>query len=179
MLQIDKTALVLVDIQNNLARVMSGKEELFDNLAKLVQGAKVLDIPILWMEQVPEKLGSTIDQLAELLYDNRPISKSSFSCCGNEEFREKVDLLEQTQYLVAGIECHVCVYQTVMDLMEMGKETYIVADATSARTVENKQIGIDRMVSEGAILTSVEMALFEILAKAEGGKFKEMVKIVK
>lgn len=180
MLNINDTALVVIDVQGKLAQLMYQKEILFANLERIIKGAKVLELPILWTEQVPEKLGQTTPQIAELLAGcARPISKASFSCCGHAPFMEALKTFNRKQVLVTGIEAHICVYQTTLDLLNLGYEVQVVTDAVSSRIGANKQIGLDRMKEAGATLTSTEMALFELLRVAEGAKFKEITKIVK
>lgn len=179
MLTIDNTALLIIDVQGNLAEVMYEKESLFGNLRKLVLGAKVLGLPIVWAEQIPEKLGKTITQLSELLPDINPIAKNTFSCMCNEHLQEAVAATGRRKILVCGIEAHICVYQTVRDLLGSGYQAQVVVDAVSSRTEVNKSIGIEKMRSHGADITSVETALFELLQVAEGAKFKEILKIVK
>lgn len=179
MLTTDTTVLVVVDVQGNLAHTMYEKQILFENLAKMVKGARVLNIPIILTEQNPTKLGSTIPEIAELLCGVEPLSKLSFSCCGDTVFLEQLAATKREQVLIAGIETHVCVYQTAMDLLERGYAVQIVADAVSSRTAHNREIGMERMKAEGIRLTSTEMALFELMRVAEGPQFKEMLKIVK
>ena len=179
MFTVDKTALLIIDVQGKLAQLMHDKKALFDNLGRIVRGVKTLEIPILWAEQNPEGLGPTIPAIAEQLPELDPIAKTSFSCCGSEDFIEALSWVSRKQILVVGIEAHVCVYQTVMDLLERGYEVQVVADAVSSRTLENKKIGLKKMTGAGAGITSVETALFEILRVAKGEKFKEILKIVK
>lgn len=179
MLKREDTALVVVDVQGKLAQLMHNKEFLFENLQKVVKGVQAVGLPIIWVEQNPMGLGPTIPELAELLSDLQPISKLSFSCCGNEKFRQALEALGRKQVLVVGIETHVCVYQTTMDLLSLDYEVQVVADAVSSRTAENRQIGLERMRDAGAALTSTEMALFELLGAAKGPEFKEVLKIVK
>jgi len=180
MLTLKNTVLIVVDVQGRLAQVMHQKERLVENLQKVIQGAQVLDIPIIWNEQVPEKLGQTIPEIAQLLTNTtQAIPKTSFSCCGNPPFMEQLKALNRKQVLIAGIEAHVCVYQTSLDLLNLGYEVQVVSDAVSSRTPENKQIGLERMKEAGASLTSAETALFELLRTAEGPKFREITKIVK
>ena len=171
--------LLIVDIQGKLAHSMHEKEALFKNLQKLIKGAQILGIPILWTEQNPEGLGATIPEVAHLLSQIQPISKRSFSCCGNERFMQEFRELNRKQILLAGIETHICVYQTAIDLLDLGYEVQIVADAVSSRTAENKKVGLDKMKGRGASLTSAETALFELLKVAEGTKFTEVLKIVR
>ena len=177
MLDREKTALIVVDIQGNLAQAMSEKELLFENAEKIIRGVQVFNIPVLVTEQV--KLGSTIPVLTQFLGGVKPIVKESFSCCGDRRFMKELITLNRKQILIAGIEAHVCVYQTAMDLIKRGYEIYLVADAVSSRTIRNREIGIQKLKDSGAVLTSAEMALFELLKTAGDPKFKEIFKIVK
>jgi nicotinamidase-related amidase len=180
MLTTANTVLIIIDIQGKLAHLMFQKETLFANAEKIIQGAQVLEIPIIWTEQVPEKLGPTIPELAGLLAESvRPISKACFSCCDQPSFMAELAALDRRQVLLAGIETHICVYQTALDLLQAGYEVQVVADAVSSRTAENRQLGLQRMQAAGAILTSTEMALFELLRVAAGPKFKAINQIVK
>jgi nicotinamidase-related amidase len=179
MLKMENTVLVLVDIQGKLATLMYNKEEFFSNLARLIKGTKVLEIPIIWNEQLPDKLGRTIPEIKELLDGLTPLEKGTFSCCGNQDFMERIKSIDRRQVLLAGMETHVCVYQTALDLLPEGFEVHLVADAVSSRTLENRQTGIQAIKDLGARLTSVEMALFELLKVAEGDKFKQIIEIVK
>lgn len=179
MLKADNTCLLLIDVQEKLAAAMHAKESLIQNTVKLVQGARILGIPILWTEQNPKGLGSTVSEVSGLLNKGKPVEKLSFSCWGEEVFVRELASVERRQVLVAGIECHVCVYQTVADLCRAGYEVQVVADAVGSRTFENWGIGLERCKVSGASLTSVETALFELLKKAEGDHFKLMLKVVK
>jgi len=179
MLTVENTVLVVVDVQGKLSRLMHEKEKLFENLRKIIDGAQILENPIILTEQNPEGLGRTIPEIADLLPDVQPVSKFSFSCYGEKGFVEKLEALKRKQVLIVGIESHVCVYQTAMDLLGAGYEVQVVADAVSSRTAENRELGLEKMKSEGAKLTGVEMALFELLRVAEGVKFKGILKVVK
>jgi len=138
-----------------------------------------LGIPILWTEQNPEGLGPTIPEVANLLSGIKSVSKLSFSCCGNERFMEALRALNRNQVLLAGIEAHVCIYQTAVDLVNLGYEVQVVVDAVSSRTKENKLIGLERIREVGVSLTSTESVLFELLKVAKGSKFREILKVVK
>jgi nicotinamidase-related amidase len=173
------TALVLVDVQAKLAPAMHDKEALLENLRRLVQGVRILGVPILWTEQNPAGLGPTLPEIADLLPDQKPVSKFSFSCCGSEQFRNELSALNCKNMLIAGIEAHVCVYQTAADLIHLQCEVQIVADAVASRTPENRLIGLEKSKSVGACLTSTETVLFELLKDAKSEKFKEIIKIVK
>ena len=179
MLKIENTTLLIVDIQGNLAHLMHGKELLFKNVQKLIKGIQILGIPILWVEQNPRGLGPTIPEIADILSNIKPISKMSFSSCRNDRFLQALNALNRKQVLIAGIEAHVCVYQTAAELVDIGYEVQVVTDAVSSRNMENKEIGLQRMRDSGVSLTSVETALFELLKVAEGEHFREILKIVK
>jgi nicotinamidase-related amidase len=179
MLKMDNAVLVIVDVQGKLATLMYNREEFFANIVKMAQGAWELGLPILWNEQLPDKLGPTIPQLKDVLKGMEPLVKSTFSCCDNENFMNKLKATNCRQILLAGMETHVCVYQSAEDLIADGYEVYLVADAVSSRKLEDKQIGIEAIKALGAHLTSVEMCLFEMLRVAKGDKFKKIIKIVK
>ena len=178
MLEIDNTVLVVIDVQGKLASLMHDRERLYDNTARMIRAAAVLDIEVICTEQHPDGLGPTVPEVAGHL-NVQPIPKFAFSCCGEPAFETALKLTECTQVLLTGIETHICVYQTAVDLLTGGYEVYALTDAVSSRTVGNKLIGLDRMKDAGARLTSVEMALFELLEVAGGDAFKEIIKIVK
>jgi nicotinamidase-related amidase len=179
MISTDDTALVLIDIQEKLAPAMHGKESLFENLKKLVQGVQILGVPVLWAEQNPDGLGPTIPEIAGLLPNQKPVSKLSFSCCGSEQFKDNLKASGRKTMLVVGIEAHVCVYQTVADLISLQYDVQVVADGVASRTPENRQIGLEKCKDAGAGLTSTETALFELLKEAKGDKFKTIINLVK
>ncbi len=158
---------------------MHEKELLFKNVQKLIKGIQVLGIPILWVEQNPQGMGPTIPEIADILSNIQPIIKMSFSSCRNDRFVQALKALNRKQVLIAGIEAHVCVYQTAADLVGLGYEVQVVTDAVSSRTIENKEIGLQKMRDSGVSLTSVETALFELLKVGEGEQFREILKIVK
>ncbi|HON59102.1 MAG TPA: hydrolase [Smithella sp.] len=171
--------MVIVDIQGNLAQAMFDKEKLFDNTVKLIKGFTALNLPMIVTEQIPQKLGNTLPRIAAEISRFNPIPKESFSCWGEPLFREKLEAFSRRHVVLLGIETHVCVYQTALDLIADGYSIHLVADAVSSRTPENRQIGIDAMKSAGAHITSTEMVLFELLRTAADPKAREFFKIVK
>ena len=179
MFEIERCCLVVIDVQGKLAQLMHEKEKLFDNIAILIKAAKILNIPILWSQQVPSALGDTVPQIAELLSDNKPIDKSDFSCYRNAEFKNKLNTLGRYQVLLCGIETHICIYQTGRDLEANGFNVAVIADAISSRTLANKQIALKQMAAETIALSSVEMILFELLKTAEHRAFREIAKLIK
>lgn len=179
MLDRDRMVVVFIDVQGRLAEVMDGKEALFENLSRMIRGAERLRIPILWTEQIPEKVGPTLAQFSLLLGERRPIAKSAFSCLGDFQFRKALQEVNRSQVLLVGIETHVCIYQTAMDCMAQGYEVYVVEDAVSSRSPVNKRIAIERMRAMCIQVVSVEMALFECLRDATAPEFRDILDCVK
>ena len=179
MLKLDDTALVVIDVQGKLAQLMHNSTELFKNLRLMIQGAQVLGIPILLTEQYPKGLGPTVPEVSELLPAIPPIAKNAFSCCGERAFMLALERLGRHQILLTGIETHVCVHQTALDLHDAGYEVQVIADAVSSRTAENRHIGLEKMRDAGVVITSTETALFELMKLAEGPQFKQISQLVK
>ncbi|HBJ74341.1 MAG TPA: hydrolase [Syntrophaceae bacterium] len=179
MLSRTAAVLILIDVQGNLAQAMIDKEKTFSNSVKLIRGFRALNLPMMISEQIPEKLGPTIPQLAQELGEVKPIAKESFSCWAEPAFRDHLESLTRRHVVLTGIECHVCVYQTALDLIANGYTVHLVADAVSSRTTENCEVGIQAIKSAGAQITSTEMVLFELLRTAADPKAKEIFKIVK
>jgi nicotinamidase-related amidase len=130
---------------------------------------------------VPDALGPTVHDLWGLFMkaDMQPMDKTTFSGCGSDAFMQKIDQLKPKTAIVCGIESHVCVFQTAIDLLLHGLDVHVVADAVTSRTNENKQIGLHRMAKEGAVITSTEMLLFELLRDSKHPKFRELAKLIK
>ncbi len=179
MLQTEKCALVIIDLQGKLAELMDKKQTLFTNIKTLIQAAKLLNIPIIYCQQCPKALGTTIEEVAQLLTGIEPVNKESFSCCLNDEFNHKLNSLNKKQIILCGIETHICVYQTAADLSSQAKEVTVVSDAVSSRTQENKQIALEAIRQIPAKITSTEMLLFELLKSASHPQFKAISKLIK
>jgi nicotinamidase-related amidase len=179
MLSIDAAVLVLIDIQGKLWNVMVEKEALLDNLQKMVKGIRLLGVPAILTEQNPRGLGPTVPELTQLLPDIQPLPKFCFSCCQDSGFLKSLAALNRKQILVCGIEAHICVYQTALELLKNGYEVQVLVDGVSSRTAKNRDTALTRMQNEGAKLTTAEMALFELLRTAESPLFKELSRIIK
>ncbi len=180
MFNCEDCVLMVIDVQGKLAQVVHEDQALIRSLEIIIQGMQTLEIPILWLEQIPSKLGRTKDSLAELLSrSTSPIEKKYFSVCRELDAFASFEALNRKQVVLTGIETHVCVYQTACDLIDKGYAVQLVADCTSSRTRENYEIGLQRIVQAGAQITSVEMVLFELLKKAEGDVFRSLVRLVK
>lgn len=179
MLDRNETALVIVDVQERLAPVIFHREELIQNLRKLIQGAQLLQIPILLAEQLPGKLGPTVSEVKDLLAGVTPIEKDTFSCGRNAQFIAALRALDVSAVVVAGIEAHVCVYQTVVDLLALEYRVEVVADAVSSRSCFNRDLALEKVDKAGASLTSVEMILFELIGIAGGETFRSLARLIK
>lgn len=179
MLSRQQSLLHIIDIQERLFNVMNEKEALIENMVRLLKGIEVLGLPIIWMEQYPQGLGKTIDELGELLHEAKPLEKTCFSSSRMPAFTEKLKDQGRNQVIIMGIETHVCVYQTVSDLLEQGYDVYVVADACSSRTKQNHDYGIRAMESRGAKISTVEMALFELLKETGTEEFRKISRIIK
>jgi len=179
MIDREKCCLVVVDVQGKLAQVMDDKQGLFDNIEILIKAAKALEIPVLWCEQNRRALGATIEQLAEHLAGIEAVDKMSFSCCGDERFNDRFAAVGKNQVILCGIETHVCICQTALDLLERDCQVHVIADAVSSRTAANKRIALDRLGRAGVVVSSTEMVLFELLKTAGHEKFKELARLIK
>lgn len=174
-LQLDRTALVVVDVQEGFRKAIPDFERVAKATATLVEGAEALGLPIVVTEQYPKGLGETAEEVAEHLPEGaEPLEKFVFSAADADGF----DLGGRDQALVCGIETHVCVNQTVLDLLDSGTEVQVAEDAVGSRTEENKRVGLHKMERAGAVLTSVETALFELLGRAGTDEFKTVQKLI-
>ncbi len=179
MLETKSTFLMVIDVQGKLASLMYNKEAIFLNIQRMIRACQIFNIPIIWTEQVPEKMGDTISSISSLLLDSRSIPKKAFSCCGEPAIAQEVHKLNRNQVIITGIETHICVYQTVRDLIEDGFETEVIVDAVSSRTKENRELGLTRMKDIGAGWMSTEMALFELQKEAGSKQFKQIQNLIK
>lgn len=174
-LQPDRTALIVVDVQEGFRKAIPDFERVAKATATLIEGADAIGIPVIVTEQYPKGLGETAHEVAEHLPDGtEPLEKVVFSAADAEGF----DLGGREQALVCGVETHVCVNQTVLDLLEAGTEVQVAEDAVGSRTEENKRVGLHKMERAGAVLTSVETALFELLGRAGTDEFKTVQKLI-
>ncbi|MBR9974540.1 MAG: hydrolase [Bacteroidetes bacterium] len=179
MLNPDHAMLVVIDVQGKLAELAWRAEAIQKNIRILVEGMKVLEVPVVATEQYPKGLGPTVPSIAEILGDAPVIEKDTFSCCGDFAFEKHMLEIHKTDVIVCGIETHVCVYQTTRDLLALGYNVHLVTDAVSSRTEENWRLGIDVCAELGAKKTGTEMVLFEMLQRSGTEQFKAISKLVK
>lgn len=176
----NEAVLVIVDVQERFMPVLFEPKRLVEACRLLISGAKILGLPILVTEQLPEKLGSTVQELKEVLGDNyRPIVKAEFSAFANETFRRTFASTGRTQLIVCGIEAHVCIRQTILDALDLGYDVFVVEDATSARYEFLWRSGVQSCVEAGAKRVNAEAVLFELMKTAEHNRFREVQAIVK
>jgi nicotinamidase-related amidase len=174
-LDADRTALVVVDVQEGFRKAIPDFDRVTKATATLIEGAEAIGIPVVITEQYPKGLGETVPEVAEHLpAGTRPLEKVVFSAAEAEGF----DLEGRDQALVCGVETHVCVNQTALDLLADGVDVQVAEDAVGSRTGENKQVGLNKMERAGAEITSVETALFELLGRAGTDEFKRVQKLI-
>jgi nicotinamidase-related amidase len=175
----EDTVLVLIDYQERLFPVMHDRDRLLKNVIKLVSGAAVFGLPVIVTEQYPQGLGPTLPEIRALLPGTQPIPKTCFSACDDGIFLEVLRATNRRQILLAGIETHICVYQTALALVREGYEVQVVTDGCASREASNEIAALQQMAAAGVLHTNVEMALFELLKVAKGDVFKQISRIVK
>lgn len=175
----EESAGLIVDIQERLFPHIFEYEKIEKNTQILIDGLKILEVPIIVTEQYRKGLGLTIPSISNALEDYESIEKMSFSCCDNENFEAELERVNKKNVIIAGIETHVCVLQTVADLLEAGYQPVVVEDCVSSRKEKDKNIAIKRMRQEGAIITSYESILFELARVSGTDSFKAISKLVK
>jgi nicotinamidase-related amidase len=175
-----RTALVVVDLQERLLPAIAESERILRNSVLLLRLAEILALPVLLTTQYARGLGPTVPPVLEAAPGVTPLDKVSFGCFGNAEFLERLAALDgRHQLVVAGIESHICVAQTVLGALERGYAVHVASDATGSRTAENRGIGLDRMSRAGAVISSTEMAVYELLGRSDGAAFKKMLPLLK
>jgi len=172
-------ALVVVDVQERLLPAIFDKERVVENTVRLSKGAAVLGVPVFATEQYRKGLGPAAPEVAAAIPGFAPMEKVAFSACGAPGLLPAFKERKVADVILCGIETHVCVSQTCLDMLDAGFRVFAVADATSSRTQENHRIGLERMRDAGAVIVSTEMVLFELLGRAGTEEFKEILKLVK
>lgn len=175
----DKAALVIVDIQERLAVAMTEREKVISNTLHLAEASRLLDFPLLITEQYSKGLGPTVPEIRNAIESYAPIEKITFSCCGEQMFSEAVQELGKKQIILAGMETHVCVLQTCIDLLREGYDVHVVSDAICSRTKQNYKTALEYMRDAGAVITCTETVLFQLLEKAGSEEFKAISKRIK
>lgn len=175
----DRAILVVVDIQEKLLPAIKKGEDIEEKAIMLIRGARILGVPILVTEQYPKGLGVTVNSIGEALGEFVPMEKTSFSIMGEPAFVEALKESGAEDVLICGIESHVCVQQSALDLLAKGYRVYIMEDATGSRNNTDKKFAGRRMVEAGCVGTTVESALFELVGDAKDSCFKDISRLVK
>lgn len=178
----DNSLLMVVDVQGRLSTLVEDSATMIARQRILIQGCRLLDVPIVWAEQLPDKLGPTTAELTEVLDGLSPHIKSSFGCCGDPGIHSALESFAEagrSHILLCGIEAHVCVWQTARDLLHQGYSVDLITDGVSSRRSSDRQVGIERMLNAGAQPSSVEMALFDLMGDATHAKFRDVSRLLK
>ncbi|HLW53443.1 MAG TPA: hydrolase [Candidatus Angelobacter sp.] len=176
----DDCVLAVVDIQEKLLPFIHEKERVLRNSQLLIRLAGILGLPVALSVQYPKGLGNTVPEIASLLDGVRPIEKLEFGCFGNADYCSAIGRLSgRNTLLVCGIEAHICVTQTVLGALHQGLNVHVAADAVGSRAELNWKIGIERMRDAGAVISSTEMMIYELLGKSGTPAFKEILKYLK
>ena len=173
--------LVVVDVQERLFNAMDAerRDDMVANVKILVSAARRLDVPVLVTEQYPKGLGRTLPELRTLLGDTPPFEKTAFSCCGADGFMDRIGTLGADHVILTGIEAHVCVLLTALDLLTRGLRVSIVADAVCSRRPANLEIGLGQARQASAVVTATETVVFQLLGGADSDAFRELSKLLR
>ncbi|MGK0256560.1 MAG: nicotinamidase-related amidase [Arcobacteraceae bacterium] len=178
-IKVEDAVFCLVDVQEKLFPHMSNKEVIEKNLVTLIKGLRIHDLPFIINEQYKKGIGETIPSLRELVNSDPHFEKTTFSCCANEPTLEAIKATGKKIVIVAGIETHVCVLQTCLDLLEEGFQPVLVTDCVTSREEFNTTMAIQRLIQAGVIPTTYESLLFELTANAKNPNFKAISALVK
>jgi nicotinamidase-related amidase len=175
-----QTALAVIDMQESFRGPVPDFAEVAARVARVAHAAQLLNLPVIVTEQYPKGLGHTASEIRAVLPEAlEPIEKTAFSSCGASEFVAQLERAGARQVLLCGIEAHVCVNQTAHDLLARGYQVHLLTDCISSRSVQNKQVGLEKMLRSGALPSSTEMALFELMRDARHEQFKAIQKLIK
>jgi len=175
----EDTVLLIVDIQEKLAVVMTEKDKVVGNNLHLIELAKMINMPVMVTEQYPRGLGATVKDIREALPFYRPVEKMTFDCCGQPPFLEELKEHNKRNVVLTGMETHICVLQTCIGLLKGGINVHIVQDAVCSRTKENWETGVEFMREAGAVVTRTETVLFQLLKVAGTEEFKKISQRIK
>jgi len=175
----ENTIGLVIDIQEHLVPMMEENEQFIENCVKLIQGLQILGLPLLVTQQYTKGLGETVEEIKSVINDFKYIEKKGFSCFDEPVFAEKLEQSGALNVIICGIESHVCVLQTAVDLKETGYNPVVVMDCVSSRSFDNVDLASERFRFEGILMTSLESILFELTRSAVAPEFKEISKLVK
>jgi len=179
-LHVEDCVLGVIDIQERLLPPIFEKERLVRNSQLLIRLANILSLPVVVSTQYSKGLGRTIPEIASLLPNVRAVDKLEFGCFGNGEFCSAISVLAgRNTLLLCGMESHICVMQTALGALNQGLTVHVAADAVSSRSELNWKLGLERMKEAGAVISSTEMMIYELMSKSGSAEFKEMLQYLK
>lgn len=178
LIQKEKTALLIIDVQEKLMPVIQEVEMVFANVNRLIKGVQILQLPLIITEQYPKGLGNTCTEI-ELPENISPVEKMCFSCMQSENVIQQLKANNITTLILCGVESHICVLKTALEGLENNFEVHVVADAVSSRTKENKQLALERLRQSGAFIVSTEMVLFQLINESGTEEFKAISRLIK
>ena len=174
------SVLVIFEVQERLLPAVQNSKEVLQNIINLARAAHILGVPIILTEQYPKGLGGTVPELLDVLdFSVKPLEKLSFSGFGSEEFNAELTELAADTLILCGLECHICINQTALEGLSKGFKVQVVADATSSRTEENYRLGLEKIRQAGAVVTTTETALYEMMRVAKTKEFDEVLKVLR
>jgi len=180
MLDRNDTLLVVIDVQERMMPAISGGDEVTAQISRLAAGCRQLEVPILVTEQYTRGLGPTVEPVQQALGEwYNPLEKIAFSACKEVSFMNRLETAGRQEIILCGVETHICVYQTAMDLRELGYSVHMVVDAVGSRSPHNTKLALKKVSRHGIEHTSVEMFLFELMERADIREFKAVQSIVK
>lgn len=179
LIRTDRSLLLVIDVQARLAPAIHDGPRLTANIIKLLQAGRRLQVPCLATEQYSRGLGRTLPEVAEEMPDDAAVEKIHFSALSEPGFAARLESFDRKQLIVVGMEAHVCVLQTVLELLDADYEVFLVADATGSRAPENAALAVERMRDAGASIVSSEMVMFEWMRRADIACFKEVSALIK
>jgi nicotinamidase-related amidase len=172
------TGIVVVDIQAKLTKVMRRPAFMVDNVVRLLRFAVMVNLPVVATEQYPRMMGRTLPEVREAVPHFDPLPKMEFDCCAAQGFTDRLAASSVNRIILTGVETHICIFQTCLSLLEAGYAVHVPQDAVDSRTEENWQVGLELMKSAGAVITSSETIIFQILKKAGTSEFKQAMKLI-
>ena len=178
LLEREGACLVVIDVQERLFTHVADGESVLKRILKLVRFSKLVGIPIVLTEQYPKGLGPTLKVVKEEVAGDA-IVKTTFNCFGSREFESRLRGLGDKTLILSGVEAHICVAQTALDALDRGYRVVVVSDAVSSRRPEDKEIGLERLRVEGAVISSTEMLIYELLKDSSTDEFKKALMLIK
>lgn len=175
----EHTGLVIVDVQVKLMEVMRRRQSVIENLIRLLRLSRLFGLSVTLTEQYPRMMGTTLPEIKDVLPAYEPVEKMDFNCCTVEEFNYRLKSTGPKTIILTGVETHICILQTCITLLEKGYNVFVPQDAVDSRTEENWRVGLRLMKQAGAVITSTETVIFQLLERAGTKEFKEMLKIIK